>query len=51
MVVAKLSRPCSSPEYNSLVLYCVPSAISDVISNLPETDLVKIEVEFIKVVE
>lgn len=51
MVIAKLTRPCSSPEYNLLVLYCLPSIVSDVLSKLPESDLVNTEVEFIKVVE
>lgn len=51
MVIAKLTRPCSSPDHNSLVLFCVPSLVSEVLSNLPESDLIQTDVEFIKVVD
>lgn len=51
MVIAKLSRPCSSPKDSVLVLYCSPLCISDVIEGLCPSDLLDLSIEFIKVVE
>lgn len=51
MVIAKLTRPCSSPKGTSLVLYCSPLCISEVIEGLTPSDLLDLEIEFIKVIE
>lgn len=48
MIIAKLSRPCKD---GFLYLYCLPSKVADVISDLLPADLVDTSVVFINVVE
>lgn len=50
MVIAKLSRPCSSPKDSVLVLYCSPLVISDVLKDLSPSDVLDTSIEFINVI-